>query len=1064
MLKRPLIWAPLLLVGLLLLAFVGSRWFVPSLVRSQADAYVANALPGKALDMGEVSFDPFSLTLVIADLAIGDAGKRPMLSVQRLSVDAAAASLWTLSPKLDAVRVEGASVDAVLRPDGSLNLAELVPPDDGEPIPQLWIGDLQVTGSELAFTDARRGQPVRKRLRPVAFTLADFATTSSEGGGFRLNARSDEGELFAWDGRLAMAPVASAGNFRVEGLQLATIGRFAGDLLPVSLGGGTTSLAGSYRFAAPPAPAQGAAPAMTLEVDLTSLRVDDAALVTADGDSVTMKAVTLAPTRLSLAGDAVALGAVQVEGVSIARPTGETVRVDALALGPTRYGIASGVAEVGAATVRAVALKGRGTGASAVTLASLAVAPSRVDTAVSRADIGLVSARGLRVAGEVTKSNDLRIPGLYPMPGSRKAAAQAPSAWTLALAGFQLDDAAVKLSVAGAGAPKQVSLAPMRVSLGPLTSALDAPLQLDFATGLNGRARASAKGKVAPDGSRADLAVELVGLSLAEVLALAPPIPGVQVRGGTAGAKGALTVRPGKSGPAIGYAGDANIANFALEEKSGEALVQWARLDLNGIRYAAAPASLSIAQVTFDRPVSHVVITRQAQLNVARAAGIEATVGPTAGTPADDSGPPAETARTVVKVAAPVSGGLEAAGEQIPISIGAVRVKGGTIAFDDLSIEPSFSARIEGFNGQVKGLSSKPGSQAVFDLQGYVIDRFSPVEINGRANVFAYDANTDLTASFRNIELPVFNPYSGRFAGYSIAKGKLSTTIHYKIVNRSLDAQHNVVIDQLEWGQATDSKDKVSLPIRLATSLLKDKDGVIDLDLPVGGTLDDPTFKIWPVIWQVVGNVMTKLVAAPFRLIGSLFEGADKAQFIAFDPGSAALSAEAAQSLAQLAKGLVDRKEVNLEIPAGPGVREDAAVMAETALQAAAMAAKKGKGESFDALQPDAQADRLKAVYKAKFGKGPKFPDGEVAKAGMFAGGEAKAEAAAAQAQWLRTELLPKFAPDDAALAALGQARANAVKEALLGDGALDPGRVFLSTNATVKPKDASVEMEIGVK
>ena len=391
-------------------------------------------------------------------------------------------------------------------------------------------------------------------------------------------------------------------------------------------------------------------------------------------------------------------------------------------------------------------------------------------------------------------------------------------------------------------------------------------------------------------------------------------------------------------------------------------------------------------------------------------------------------------------------------------------MKNGTITFDDLSVEPSFSARIKGFNGTVRGLSTRPGSQAIFDLNGYVIDRFSPVTINGRANVFAYDANTDLTASFQNIELPVFNPYSGRFAGYSIAKGKLSTTIHYKIVNRALDAQHNVVIDQLEWGAATDSKDKVSLPIRLATSLLKDSNGVIDLDLPVGGTLDDPTFKIWPVIWQVVGNVMTKLITAPFKLIGSLFAGADQAQYIAFDPGLATLSPEASTSLAALAKGLAERKEVNLEIPAGPGIREDAEAMTIARIEAAALAAKKTKGGSFADLDGDAQADRLKAVYKAKTGKGPKFPEGEVAKAGMFAGKDAKSAAATAQVEWLMTELKPKFQPTDAELAALGQARAAAVKEALLAGGELDPTRVFVSTNATVKPKDAKLEMEIGVK
>jgi len=1086
-LRKPIVWIPLLLLALVAAVVFASRWFVPNIVRSQADAYMAKNLPGRQVKMGAVSFDPFSLTLGIADLAVGRAGQPPMVEVRKLTVDAAAASVFRLQPRLDSVVVEGAVVDAVLRKDGSLNLVELVPPDDGTPIPEVWIGSLQVSDSVVSFTDARRAVPVAKLLRPVAFELKDFSTTASEGGGFKLTAASEQGERFQWDGRFAMAPLASAGSFSVADLELATIGRFAGDMLPVSLGGGALNVTGTYRFAAAAVPAAGskAAPApMMFEADVTGLRVDNAALVTADGDSVSVKAVTLAPTKFSAGGDALALGALKLEGIVLGRPTGESVRVEAVTLEPTRYTVSSGVAELGAAAVNGVAVKGRGAKAAAVTLAGLAVAPSRIDTPKQLADIGAVSARGLRVAGEVTAKNELRVPGLYPLPAAKPAPKSAGPGWKVRLAGFDLEDAGVKLAVARPGGAKMLNFAPMRLKTGPVTSALDAPLNLDFSTGINGRAKASAKGRYEPRSGAADMAVDVAGLPIPELMAFAPPLPGVVVVKGTAGGKGQLKVRMAKAGPQVGFAGDAHLADFELDEKVGGDLVSWRRLDLSGMRYDPAPAKLAIRRVTFDRPVSTIVLTRQAQLNVARAAGVAAPVAEqpavtvASGEKATDAAlaavedvaatreakPPEKGEAARVKVVAPISSSVAAAGQMIPISIEQVRVMNGVIGFEDLSVDPSFAVKILGFTGTVSGLSTRPGSQARFDLKGYVIDRFSPVSITGRANVFAYDANTDLQASFRNIELPVFNPYSGRFAGYAIAKGKLSTEISYRIVNRQLDANHNVVIEQLEWGEATDSKDKVSLPIRMATSLLKDKDGVIDLDLPVGGTLDDPTFKIWPVIWQVVGNVMTKLVTAPFKLIGSLFEGADKAQFIAFDPGSALLSPEASKDLASLAKGLVDRKEVNLEIPAGPGIREDADAMTIVALEKAALAAKKGNAAGFAELDPDAQADRLKAVYKAKFGKGPKFPEGEVAKAGMLAGGEAKKEAAAAQVDWLLAELKPKFAPTDAELAALGQARASAVKEALLGEGVLDPGRVFLSTNATVKAKDDRVEMEIGVK
>ena len=46
----------------------------------------------------------------------------------------------------------------------------------------------------------------------------------------------------------------------------------------------------------------------------------------------------------------------------------------------------------------------------------------------------------------------------------------------------------------------------------------------------------------------------------------------------------------------------------------------------------------------------------------------------------------------------------------------------------------------------------------------------------------------------------------------------------------------------------------MSLPVKLAVALLRDRNGVIDLNVPVNGTLDDPHFKVWPIIWKVLGQ------------------------------------------------------------------------------------------------------------------------------------------------------------------------------------------------------------------
>lgn len=1092
LLRRPLLLIPLVLLLLFAAAVVAGYTLLPGVVRSQGQAWTEKNLQHKLLTMGAISFDPWSLLLDIRDVAIANtaAPRAPLVTIKALQVDLGIASLWKMSAQLDALRLDTPVVDAILRKDGSINLLELMPRDDGSPTPEVFIAALDVKNGAVRFTDQRRATPQTKSLLPVTFSLTNFATRTDAGGNGHLEARSDEGESFSWTGKVAMAPLGSNGRFNIGALRLASIGRFAGDLIPATLAAGTVDLAGQYRFAALPA-APGRPVTTEFDVDVTKLALADVDVTASTGDHVTIKALGVAPTKLSLAADALTLGDVAIDGIAVSRPSGERAAVAGVRLASTRYAIKSGAADIGAAAIEGISVTGRGKGAETLALAGVTVAPSQVLTASREARIGLVSATGLRLGARVAADNSISIPGLYPMALPKSAPATGP-AWKTSLAGFELGDAAMRIAIARPAPvrPQTVTLSPMTVKVGPLTSEMDAPLQIDMATTINGKAKLHVAGTAATSGN-ADLGIELANFPLAAAAALAPP-NNVVVRGGALSVKGRLQVAAARAGPrsspSPSFAGNIGIANLdlALRQDNSD-LLSWKQLAISGIRYRSAPDRLAIARIDFDRPVSHVVFSRQERFNLQSAAGIAPEPAAPEAAPAQAASPvlvaataetppalvtpapeaPAAAARPKLAIAAPVSSSLNAAGKLLPISIGEISVRGGIIAFEDLSIEPNFAVRIQGFTGAVTGLSTAPGSQARFNLKGYVVDRYSPVTITGRANVFAYDANTDLTAKFSNIELPVFNPYSGKWAGYAIAKGKLTTTLHYRIVNRGLQADHNIVVDQLTWGDATDSKQKVSLPLRMATSLMKDSNGVINLDLPVGGTLDDPTFKVWPIIWKIVGNVLTKIITAPFKFIGSLFGGdGDKAQFVTFEPGSAVLPAEAGKVLAAIAKGLADKTEINLDIPAGAGSAEDAEAITTAKLHAAAIAGKKGPvAADYAALDAGKKADQLRNVYKAKFGKGPSFPqDAGVEKAGMFAGGEAKKAAAESQVKWLEDQLRAKFAATDAELAALGQARAAAVKDALLGEGAIAPERVFVSTASSVKAKDGKIEMELQVK
>src|SRR5262249_46272868 len=140
------------------------------------------------------------------------------------------------------------------------------------------------------------------------------------------------------------------------------------------------------------------------------------------------------------------------------------------------------------------------------------------------------------------------------------------------------------------------------------------------------------------------------------------------------------------------------------------------------------------------------------------------------------------------------------------------------------------------------------------------------------------------------VELPPLTPYSGKYVGYGIQKGKLSMKLHYLIDNRKLTAENSVILDQLTFGDKVDSPDATKLPVQLAVALLKDRNGVITFDLPISGSLDDPKFSVGGIVLRAIVSLIVKIVTSPFALLGSLAgHHSEELAYIEFAPGSAAL-------------------------------------------------------------------------------------------------------------------------------------------------------------------------------
>jgi hypothetical protein len=248
------------------------------------------------------------------------------------------------------------------------------------------------------------------------------------------------------------------------------------------------------------------------------------------------------------------------------------------------------------------------------------------------------------------------------------------------------------------------------------------------------------------------------------------------------------------------------------------------------------------------------------------------------------------------------------------VNLDRLRFSGGKLDFGDYSLLVPFETRIHGLRGSINGLSTIPGAPGQLELDGEV-DSFGLARAVGQIDMLNPTGYTDLKVIFRNLEMNRLTPYAVTFAGRKIESGRLSLDLEYKIKERQLQGENQIVVESLVLGERVESPTANDLPLDLAIALLQDSDGRIDLGLPIAGSLDDPQFSYSQIIWKAFTNMLGKIVTAPFRALGALFGGgSEKLDSIAFDPGSARLSPPEREKLGRIATILNKRPGLALTV------------------------------------------------------------------------------------------------------------------------------------------------------
>lgn len=626
---------------------------------------------------------------------------------------------------------------------------------------------------------------------------------------------------------------------------------------------------------------------------------------------------------------------------------------------------------------------------------------------------------------------------------SKKAAAATPekSAWRWAVDHIAVDEGEIGYRDTTIPKSLPLTLASLGIDVGPLTSASSAPIKLQASGKLSRQGHLQLSGEVMTDGN-ADLAIDLGKLDLVPLQGWVPTDLPVLLSRGELDFKGQLVWHDG-TGKVSGNLA-LNQINL-LDKHNADDLLRWRALNFSGLTVTTATAkqtlTANLGDIRLDNFFAKVLLTQNGELNFNQLR--KSPTAKTAPAPAD-----ASTATQPPIAAAPATPPADATSSPAPkIRVGRIAFANGAIDFTDHFIQPNYATQITQLNGHVGEI--KAGTLSPVELHGKV-ERTAPLDITGQIDPLSKPIGLALHATARSIDLAPLSSYSGRYVGYKIDKGKLSAEVDYKIVDGQLTASNHIFLDQLTFGDKVESKDALSLPITLAVSLLKNSRGEIDLNLPISGSLNDPQFSIGGIIWQVLGNLLSKAVTSPFALLGSLFGGGADLSEVAFPPGQATLTPETASRLEALAKALNDRPALKLEITGTADAASDPAVIRAATLEKKLRGLKQadlaGKGQSVGAaeevsLMPEERARYLEKLYKKEdlkdkprnlLGLAKNLPPEE-----------------------MQTLLLAHFTPNDSDLLTLAETRAQQTQSWLIEQGKIAPERLFLRS-AKIIPHEES--------
>jgi len=870
-LRSKVVLIPLfILVFVYLFAWAG----LPRLVHWQAEKQVLER-SGHVLKMDLPEVNPFKLTVRIPKLSLTTPEGEQLVAFDHLFVDVSGTDLFAGLVALDQIDLKNLNLNVALLPEGKNNFTALLnafkteePEEENTEPPAFLLSHLLISEAAVDFEDRRKPDGLKTRFAPLNLELRDLATRSETDGDFVLNAVTGLDAELKLRAQIQLADPSATGEFSLTGLNLAKLEPLLAPLLPTAPPAGSADLALNFDVNLKEEPAttpgaEAAKPKVLInninaevrEFNMAAKPQGASAAAQFSKLNINNASFDLQANKAELTG--IVLAGLQLDHSNKAKAIG----LDTIEVGPIAVDLTEQHAEVNAATVKGGAVNVKRN---------------------AQGELDLMAA-----------INDW-IPAKKPVDKSApETSDEAPAKpWTYAVNTIDVSGINANIQDQTVSPTLNIGLNNIAVSTNGVTQDLSKTLPLKASLNVASGGSVAVNGDINPSTAATQMNVEVNALALKPAQPFIGQFAKLNLVSGTVYTKGKATYNAKEQG----YAGSLTVAGLRLNEAgTNNSFFEFKKLFTPGLRVNAQ--GLNIQRLTLEGLDTALLIAKDKSTNISRI--LVNKEEPTTAT--QQQAEPAKPAANTPPAFA--------------VNIDRFNIANSEMDFADESLFIPFGTRIHSLEGVVNGLSNKPGTRGELALKG-AVDEFGEADAQGTINLLDPTAYMDIAVKFSNVEMRNLTPYSGTFANRKIESGKLSLNLVYNIENQQLNSSNQVIVDKLKLGERVQSPQGRDLPLELAIAILEDSNGRIDLGLPITGDLNDPQFSYGAIVWKAIGNVLTKIVTAPFRALGALFGGGDADELgkIEFTAGANTLSPSQREGLKKLGEALTTRPNLALTV------------------------------------------------------------------------------------------------------------------------------------------------------